>query len=394
MNYLIFDKDIYYETPDKKGMASRQEINGVFPGATKDFSVAVIDTLQKQLAAPEKSPSKKDEVIASSFTGDYLIQSEQVARNLFQVIAIEKTKVAEVYKHLGFENVRLVVPYGVALREFLKTNNLFDEKKRIVFLDHLDNQVLLTIFNNNLFTTPRRLSVILKQVVRELLRSQENYKALNKDEKEINFLIVTNHQEIIEEIVSSGLETKDNVRFVSEPYPALTGLKTGKFFMHFLLPEQFIRLRKLKIAKKRVFNLGVMAGVLAAFFILLLGSFSLNKTTLMRLKNLRFEQASQEEALKRAYQAKYKDILRGRKKIDLPYFVSSFISALPGEYKVESMNIRNASSGAYRFEAIVFWEAKDKPFVALFLPRAFRQARFENILVKGSPGIRVVLDIF
>ncbi|MBU4467332.1 MAG: hypothetical protein KKC39_01115 [Candidatus Omnitrophica bacterium] len=394
MNYLIFDEDIYYDLDGKTGIVSKGKMYDVFGGLPKDAAVAVIDTLQKQVAAPEKSSSKKDEVIASSFSGEYLTQSERIAENLFQVIAIEKPKVAQVYKHLGFENVRLVVPYGVALREFLRNNNLFSQDKRIVFLDYLGDQVLLTIFNKEAFTTPRRLSKVLKQVTRELMRSQENYRSQNKVDAEISFLIVTNSKEIIDEIVVSGLELKENIIYFPDPYPVLSGLKQGKFSMHYLLPEQFIRLRKLKETKRRVFNLGVMLGILAFFLILLLGSLSVNKTASMRLKNLQLEEDSQDEALKSAYLAKYKDILRHEKKINFPYFFSLFLEALPSEYRLESVTIRGLSSGRYRFEAIVSLWAKDKPFTKMSLPVAFKQAKVENILVKDNPGLKVTLDIF
>lgn len=394
MNYLIFDNDVYYDIDGKTGFASRNEIQAVFKGAIREVSVAVIDTLQKQVAAPEKSQPKKDEVIASSFTGEYLIQSERIAENLFQVIAVEKPKINEVYKYLGFENVRLVVPYAIALREFLKNNNIASDKKRIVFLDHLGDQVLLTIFHNETFTTSRRLSKVLTQVTRELMRSQENYRSQNKTDAEISFLIVTNSKEIADEIVSSGLETKDNIILVQDPYPALSGLKQGRFSMHYLLPEQFIRLRKLKVAKKRVFKLGVMLGVLAVFLILVLGAFSVNKTASSRLKNLQLEEASSNEALKSAYLEKYKDILRHEKKINFPYYFSLFLEALPAEYRLESITIRSLSGGRYRFEAMASLEAKDKPLTEMSLPRAFKEARIENILVKDNPGVKVTLDIF
>jgi len=393
MNHLIFDNDIYYEAEGSGGIVPKDKMNTVLAGPDKEFKVAVIDTLEKQVVAPEKLPSKKDDLLASSFTGEYVTQSERIAPNLFQVIAIEKSKINEIYKCLGFENVRLVVPYGVALREFLKANNLLREKKRIVFLDHMGNQVLLTIFNSSIFTTPRRLSVVTRRVVSEVTRSQENYKALNKEEKEVSFLLATNSKEIMEEIVSSGLDSRENVVYLPDPYPALKGLRQGKFSMHYLLPEQFIRLRKLKVFKKRMVSFGMISAVLAAFLIMLLGSFSVNKNALQRLKELRLEEASQNDALRRAYGAKYKDILRHKKKIDLPYFVSSFIEALPSEYKVESITVRGVS-GSYRFEAIVFQDSYDEPIGSLSLPRAFKGARIENILVKGRPAIRVVLDIF
>jgi len=394
MNYLIFDNDVYYDIDAKTGVAPKHEIQAVFKGSTREVSVAIIDTLQKQVAAPEKSPSKKDEVIASSFTGEYLIQSERIAENLFQVIVVEKPKINEVYKCLGFENVRLVVPYGIALREFLKNNNIALDNKRIVFLDHLGDQVLLTIFNKEVFTAPRRLTKVLAQVTRELMRSQENYRSVNKTDAEISFLLVTNNKEIADEIVSSGLDSKDNIIIVQDPYPALSGLKQGKFSMHYLLPEQFIRLRKLKEAKKRIFNLGVMLGVLTLFLILLLGSFSMNKTASMRLKSLQLEEASQEEILKNAYLIKYKDILRRQNKVNFPCFLNLFLKALPSEYKIESVTIKSSSNGRYRLEAIVSLEAKDKPFTKVSLSRVFKQAKVENILVKDNPGLKVTLDIF
>jgi len=395
MNYIIFDDDIYYDSSGKIGIVPKDKLNAFLAGPRNDFSIAVIDTLQKQVAAPEKSPSRKDEVIASSFSGDYVTQSERIAANLFQVIAVEKPKVAEIYKYLGFENVRLIVPYGVALREFLKSNGILSQDKRIVFLDHLGNQVLVTIFNNDVFTTPRRLSIATKRVVSELNRSQENYKAQAKDKEEISFLIATNSREIMEEIVSSGLEKKENILCFSDSYPALTGLKQGKFSMHYLLPEQFIRLRKLKIVRKRIYSFGIMGGVLGVLLILLLGSFSMDKNALMHLESLQLKAISDNEALKRAYGTKYRDILRRKVKPDLPYFINSFIKALPFEYKVESITIRrNTSFGPYRFEAIVSQKTRCKPFIKLFLPAAFKQARFENILVKGNPGVKVTLDIF
>ena len=394
MNYLIFDNDVYYDLEGKTGRAPKSDIQAVFKGSTLEAAVAVIDSLQKQVAAPEKSPSRRDEVVSAAFTGEYLTQSERISENLFQVIAVEKPRINEVYKSLGFENVRLLVPYAVALREYLKNNKLPDEKKKVVFLDHLGDQVLLTIFNKDVFTTPRRLSKVLKQVTRELLRSRESYRSQNKLEAEINFLIVTNSQEIIDELVSSGLETKENIVFVQDAYPALSGLKQGKFSMHYMLPEQFIRLRELKETKKRVLKLGVMLGILAVFLAVLLGVYSINKTASSRLKNLQVETASLSKALEKDYLTKYKDILRSKKKINFPYYINSFFETLPFECRPELISMREISNGRYRFEAIVSLDSKDKPFSKMSLSKAFKQAKIENILVKDNPGLKITLDIF
>jgi len=392
MNYLIFDNDIYYDKAGKTGFCSKDKLGSVF-GTNEEFSVAIVDTLQKQQAAPEKPVLKRDEALAASFTGDYVTQSERIAPNLFQVIAAEKPKIAEVYKHLGFENVKLLVPYGVALREFLKSNRLFSQNKKIVFLDHLENQILLTIFNNDAFTTPRRLSAMVKLAVSEIVRSEENYKALNKNKEEINFLIATNSRPVADEIISSGMEAKENVFCFSESYPALTGLKQGSFSLHYLLPEHFIRLKKLALLRKRVFNFGVITAVLAAFLAMFFVSVKTNKAAHRRLEDLGKKAVSANKTLEEAYSVKYKDILRQKAKPNLPYFIDSFINALPDGYALESINIIG-SSGCYKLEAVILQKTKFQLLVKFVLPAAFREASRENILVKGIPGVRVTLDIY
>ena len=207
-------------------------------------------------------------------------------------------------------------------------------------------------------------------------------------------MIVTNSQEIIDEIVSSGLETKENIVFVKDAYPALSGLRQGKFSMHYMLPEQFIRLRELKVAKKRVFKLGVMLGILAVFLAVLLGIYSVNKTASSRLKNLQLEAVSLSKTLEKDYLTKYKDILRSKKKIDFPYYLNAFLEVLPYECVPESITIKEVSSGHYKFEAILSLGPKDKPFSRMSLSKAFKQAKIENILVKDNPGLKITLDIF
>ncbi len=393
MNYLIFDNDVYYDLDGKTGIAPKSDIQAVFKGSSMEAQVLVIDTLQKQVAAPEKTPLRRDEVLSSAFTGEYLTQSERISENLYQVIAVEKPKINEVYKYLGFENVKILIPYAVALREFLKINKLLDENKRIVFLDHLGDQALLTIFNKEIFTTPRRLSKMKERIPGEFLRSRESYRAQNKTEEELKFLIVTNSKEIIDEIVSGGYEVKENIVLVEDTYPALTGLKQGKFLMHYMLPEQFIRLRELELAKRRVLKLGVMLGILAIFMALVLGVFSINRTAAQRLKNLQLAAASLDKSLEEDYSTKYKDILRKEKKVNFPYYLNSFLRTLPSNYNPELISIREVSAGRYRFEALISLDGKDKPFSKMRLSKVLKRAKQENILVKDNPGLKITLDI-
>ena len=392
MNYLIFDTDIYYENETgTSGILARDKVKALFPGTDRQCMAVVIETLQKRLVAPEKIPAKREEVIAASFPGEYAIQSEQIAPNLFQAIAFEKSKLTELYKCLGFENVKLVVPYGVALREFIRSKDLSAKNKRIVFLDYIGNEVLLTIFNNGLFTTPRRLSIAVSRVVTELTRSEENYKTINKEEKDSKFLIATNSKEILEEIKKEGLQ--DESVYFPEKYPSLKGLRQGKFSMHYMPPDELKRLRMLKNFKKRMLSLGMIALVSGAVLALFTGSFIVKKNASARLKALSLEKASLEDTLKGSYKAKYKDILRSKKKADIAYLADVFTASLPPEYKIELITVR-AVPGGYAFEAIASYETVNRPMEEFILPRPFKKARVENIFIKDRPAVRVVMDLF
>ena len=173
MNYLIFDNYIYYDSEGKRSTILKEKFSETFPSGLKDISIALIDSLQKKVSVSEKNAFKKDEALAGAFSGDYVTQAEKLDDDLFQVVALEKNKIDDIYKHFGFENTRLIVPYAVALREFLKANNLIPKEKGIVFLDHLGKLILLTIYKDNTFTTPRRFGLNNKHLSEEIIRSRK-----------------------------------------------------------------------------------------------------------------------------------------------------------------------------------------------------------------------------
>lgn len=151
-------------------------------------------------------------------------------------------------------------------------------------------------------------------------------------------------------------------------------------------------LAKLKEEKRRISILAVFFAVLAALLILLLAGLTGYKTALARLKKLELERISGQERLKSTYLIKYRDILRQKNKTASSYLVNSFINCLPDGYKIESISVKKISGANYRFEAILYWQAGNRYSTNLRLPRIFRAAKQEEILVRGSPGIRVTLD--
>lgn len=392
MNYLIFDNEIHYLAGEKLGHIAKEEINSILTGPKNEAVVAVIDTQLKLVPAPEKDISKRDDILAGSFPEQYITQAEHAGNNLYQVVAIEKTKISEIYQALGFDNVKLVIPYAVAVRSFLQKNNLLYNDKTVVFLDHLGTQILLTFFGPVIFTAPRRLQVG-KRVVSELRRSQENYRNLEKREGELGFFVVSNSHDLIDEIVGAGVENRDNVAYINEQYAALKGLRDGKFSMHFLLPEQLLKIRKFKTAKKRLFSLGVSGGLLALFLGAFFVVFAINKNTQTKLTQKFIEKEAISEKLKTSYAVKYKDIISKSPRVDFPRILNSFLGAVPKEYKVETVTITKLNPGLYRFEGVTYLEGKDRLFSPLDLPRLFKDAKRENIVVRENPGERILLEL-
>ena len=393
MKYLIFDNELYFESQGEFSVIAKEETSSLPFEIAQDVSIAVVDTLQKQIAAPEKLGLIKEETLAGAFSGEYVTQWERLGQNLFQVIAIEKTRISEIYKYLGFENVGLVVPYGAAVREFLKLNNLFVEGKRLVFLDRLGSQVLLTIYHHDLFTAPRRLSTVPKRVVSELSRSQENYRAQEKSEAQIQFMVVTNDEEIYKEAIASGITNKDNAVIVQEQYPALAGLKSGKFSMHFLLPEQFIRLKKQKETKRHLRHLSLSLGVFAFSLIAAFNGFTLTRSAQMHLDSVRRDKEVLQQNLKAHYAAKYQDIVRGTSSAGLFCLFNSFLVSLPYGYHIDSVVIKKATSGVCRLEAIVYPDGNESLCTPTALAKSFKNAKIENILLKEKPAVKVVMEI-
>ena len=393
MNYLIFDNHIYYDVEGKRGTTLKEKLSETFPSGLKDISIALIDSLQKKVSVSERNAFKKDETLASVFSGDYITQAERLDQDLFQVTALEKSKIDDIYKHFGFENIRFIVPYALALREFLKANNLIIPKEKgIVFLDHLGKLILLTIYKDNTFTTPRRFGLNNKHLPEEILRSQKNYQDSSEKEKNIDFLIVTNNKEIKEDIIKAGSEKEENIIFVDDAYPALTGLKIGNFSQHYMLPEQFLRLRKVKALRSQVKNLILAVGICLISLVFFLTAQAMNKKELMRLKNLEASASALNNDLKAAYPLKYREILRKEKKIDFPRLFNSFVNALDDYYKIESISLKE-DHGSYQFEGIVYLEQDERLFIGIRLPHELKKARVENILLKNKPGEKITLDI-
>lgn len=393
MNYIIFDNEIYYATLEKKGQQKKEEIKDVFTGNDKEVRVAIIDTLQKILPAPEKETTKRDEILADAFPGDYVTQAERVGSNMYQVVAVEKNKLSEIYKYFAMEDVKLVVPYALALREFLRKNNFFSADKRVIFLDHIGNFVLLTIFNKEAYTTPRRLSTAMTRVVSEMRRSQENYRALEKDEKGVKFTVLTNDQEIVNEINAAKADERAEVAYINEQYPALSGLKEGVFNIHFILPEQFLKIKKLQMVKKRFLSFGFLAGGMAICLVGFMACNFFRKDAQTNLLHAQIEKDKAVEKVKTLYAKKYKDILNKESKIDFPRIFNAFLISIPKGYKVERFSFAKHNDLGWKFEAVVYLEDKDMLFSPLSLPKIFNGAIREKVVVRDNPGERIVLII-
>ena len=393
MDFLLFEEKIYYSIDNKKGALPKSEIRSLFSGKPKELCVALTDTIQKVTAAPDSNPEKRDEMIIKSFSEDFIIQSENIDKNLYQVIGIEKQKVKEVYALLEKEKVKLLLPYGLALRAFLNKCNFSVKDKAVVFLDDIDDALLLTIFNGAAFTSPRRLALDPQRVIAELQRSENKFKDRGKERtRETNFFIVSNNKEVLDAIIVQNIHPQEDTAYVEDYLPAFSGMSAAKFDMHFLLPEQVVKQRRAREIKKNLALLVMALIILAAGLSLFLFSAGRRANLEARLKESLAAKADNEGKLKRLYREKYQSIVIGAKKVNASYLLSLFLQNIPGSYSVDFIELKK-QGGEWILEAKVFLEDSRKFFIPLAWEGVLKAARTENITVNKKPGQRIYLEL-
>jgi len=395
MNYLLFNNNIYLSDGSEvkrieKGLQLKSELEGI-----DEASICVVDVDVLLAAAVEYPQEKKDCILVRKFKElyqhePYIIQDERIDNNLFQVIGIKEQKVREVYSLIPQDKVRSFIPYGIALRNTLINKNV-NLKKTVVFVDDLETERLLTVFDGLRFSRTRVIANNEENILTEIKRSQIDFFKKTEEflsKKSVGFVIIVNNQALAAEI-SKNTE-KLQVEYLDVAYPAIEGLKVTDSLIKYRLPEENLKKRREIELKKRVITSIISLCLVTSGLIFLL----FNKLEFEAVKN-RYTLAKQSnerlnEQLKIFDKETYREDLKVRKSLNYGISYFSILEIIPSSYTVNSF--RFYKTNKWNVEMTLFADG-DRILGPIPRIRVLKNAKITDIFVNNQPGkyLRVTL---
>ena len=395
--YFFQNGSVYFDALGKIGVVSREEFaKGTF-FKDKTVQVLVNNVEFRTVTLSDVNTHLADELVAAEFPSDQIVQYEKVSNTGYQGMAVPNDQVAEIYRLFDRDAIKVFIPYPVALRAFVNYKNLFDEKKVSVVVDDLQDRFVLTIFWGLRIADTREIpKKSIDKTAEEVIRS-EKYFITNyiKEISNFSFMFISNNKELCEALSKIDGHTKDKIAYFEELYPAFLALDIAKFPIHFYLPDEIIKQRRIKDFKRSLISYavaGAMAGVAMIFFLVaeIQEHLAMDKNIQLNAKR-----SVLIEKIKSRNSLVYKDILKIRAKINLFSLYGDFIRNVPPGHLIEnfSLSLKGANylSGEWEFIGHVL---SDKKHVFNFGTKGmFKDRSVENIFINDMPAQRVVLTV-
>lgn len=392
MQYFIFDKDFYSQTIGSTSVIKPSDIASI-SRVDPLVSVAVVDYLPKIVVTSESNQQIKEDTILRNFDKSLVLQDEKISSNTFQVIGIESEDIKQIYASFKNCTVSSVIPYGLAIRAFLKSRDLAVADKVVVFIDKLDDKILLTFLNDMVYTrTSKIIYSNTEEILSEIKRHIQNYTSVYKKEstEEITYLFVTNSDVIHALLLSQNILGLDDCILLDSPFPAIEGHSSARFDLHFLLPEDLLRLRKLQNFKTRL-KVITLAGVLLSIgTITCIAGFAINNASLSKFRALQNNLQVIKAELVSENLKHYHDYFVSRENNKSAALIYEFLSNIPVDHFVQEYSITKIGEKR-KFEGIIAPGTKSMELDNFLKRGYFKSAKVEYILLNNQPSQRVTL---
>lgn len=393
MHYFIINQDIWMAHDQEFRRISFQESDKV---PSQDISMAhvcVVDVDVMQAVAPEERTEQKDMVLAREFSaqfpGSYIIQDERIGTNQFQVVGVREERIREIYRLLPHEKVGTLIPYAMALRAYLTSQDL-PAGRPIAFVDDLQGEILITFLDGLRFGTTRRFQdERLERILPEIKRSAISFSKTARKENG-PYIVVTNNPEWGRKL--SLLEPLQEVRVVASLYPAFEGLQAAQYPVKFELPEEVVKRTRQKQQRTQL-PFYVASAFLAAFGVCLALFYQINfmiqDRACQHVERLR---TVLEEKLAVVDREVYRSAIRQPKGINYGEIYFWIRSAVPSSYEINGLNFY--TSGTRWVAQVDFILPKGADFEEI-PTKSFMGKRWtiENILVKDRPGKSIRIEL-
>ncbi len=395
MNYLLVNNNIFLS--NHSGFSKIDNLDDKKETLQNTVArICVVDVDIHISPAPEDFIELKEASLYKEFSsrheGAYIIQDERLNSNLFQVIGIKEEKLREIYALVPSDKVEILIPYAVAIRSLLSENELLIENKKIVFIDDLKEEVLITVFDGQKFSKTRHLTHITdKNLVSEARLSLKSFqhKLGNSTEVAETPVLITNNKEWANALRAEEKEL--TVQYLDCQHPFLEGLKEGEFNIKFNLPEEIIKKKRLREAKKNLLQLaiaGSIAGVGIAFMAFTGIGLTLVKNSLNNESNINNKLTTKLEQIDKLI---YRASLRDLKKINYSDKFLLINSYLTTAYMLDSMKLKREGKS---WTMDIYLSNRDGEFLEdINKPRSLRSIEVFDYFINGKAGKYLKVDL-
>lgn len=353
---VLVDDWLYVNIDGNVGIYGYQEAQRIFQSKIKIVNVAFLE-YQTKVVPLNHEHKNLDSQINAVFDKDYSIVQEKISTEALQVIAAKKEKIEEIYRYFQGVQVASLVPYAVSIRAILKDKGLLDVHKRIIFVDDLNNQPVVTFFDDMRFSSPRRVDMSNSEyAISDIKRSLQNFISEGSDKQHSlnTFVLISNNKQWQADFVSRNFIPREHVIHFDIQFPVLQGLKEAKFKLHFALIEQIVKQKKLKIWKSRIKTIAV-----ATMFVLLgIGPY-LTMSFFKNKKKINFQSMAnqidrEDDSLRMLYQRKFMNYLKQNDSLDYRRIYFDFVRAIPEGQLIDSLKFKKQAAGNWSFQAIIY----------------------------------------
>jgi len=398
MNYLLFNNEIFISDGQvikkiEKGPGLKDELDSRFRGNDKEIEKArlcCVDVDVMIASAPQDYLDKKDSILAQKFeelySNEYITLNEKIDSNIFQVIGIKAEKVKGIYSLIPSSKVDAFVPYAIAIRSLLVTQQT-DMTRSIVFLDDLGSEKLITVFDGLKFSRTRTIYTgnaqdILPDIKRSYIDFNKKLGEFASKSVTGDLAIITNNRQMAEDIKLS--EPGLAVDLLDYRYPALEGLKLIDSQIKYRIYEEIILERKKKELLSRLLYLIIsisicLAGALFFGFNQITYSFLSRDFEGEKLKNARLK-----DTLNTIDQHIYRDSLKKSKNLNYSSVFFEVSGLLPSTYEISSFKFFGHEEH-WIFDTYIFAQ-DDQLYDEIPRIKILKNAEIKDFFIKNRPG--------
>jgi len=335
MSCFIFDEQLY----------------GDDQGHNDKVAVCVVETHVKYLTIPFDARLRKEAMLQQVFTDDFIVQYENLSLEQYQILGIKKDLVRSVYEHFKGRCVDVLVPYAVGLRAYVNQKAIAKEGHAVIFIDDFRRYCLVTILEGLKVSLPRRLiQTDVEHLIKEIKRSQQKYMNERQfSDQALNVVVVSNHKELLSVLSTQQFYTQENLIYVDDDYPALVGMKSARFGMHFDLPEKIARDKRHQEFRLNLIFLTVAGGLLMAALIFFTLTYQYKNAMQVEFNRLQAQYLKDDNVLLRESQRKFVGILTESPKVQLANVYYDFVSSVPIGQVVKSITIQRFGKDTWQF---------------------------------------------